>query len=99
MNQLDATATPMSDCFMDNPDLTPFVAVPNQVPLNEMNKEPKKVADPILREDAVKSAELNLEEQDRCPEDVFNGILWRAMKGTAEPFPEWAVTLVEDDDD
>jgi hypothetical protein len=42
---------------------------------------------------------LNLEEQDRCPDDVFNGILWRAMKRYTEPFPKWAVTLVEDDDD
>ncbi|HET6409045.1 MAG TPA: alkaline phosphatase family protein, partial [Chthoniobacteraceae bacterium] len=99
MNQLDATATSMSSCFMENPDLTPFISVPNRVPLDEFNKEPKKIADPILREDAIKSAELNLDEQDKCPEGVLNGILWRAMKGTTEPFPEWAITLVEDDDD
>jgi hypothetical protein len=28
---------------------------------------------------------------DRCPEDVLNRILWRAMRGTQEPYPQWAV--------
>ena len=35
----------------------------------------------------------------RAPEDVLNRILWRAMKGSRAPYPEWAVTPVEDDDD
>ena len=34
---------------------------------------------------------------DKAPEDVFNRILWRAMKGTAEPYPEWAVSGVDND--
>src|SRR5207302_6785122 len=46
MNQLDATATPMSDCFMATADLMPFTAVPNNVPLDQMNPEPKKISDP-----------------------------------------------------
>src|SRR6185503_6798054 len=29
MNQLDATATPMSDCFTDTPNFTPYIAVAN----------------------------------------------------------------------
>src|SRR5256885_4220501 len=33
MNQMDATGTPMSDCFTSSPDLTVFSSVPNQVPL------------------------------------------------------------------
>ena len=37
MNQLDATATPMFDCFTDQPDFTPFTAVPNHIPLDQMN--------------------------------------------------------------
>ncbi len=39
MNQLDATATPMTDCFTNTPDLTPFSAVPNNIPLDQMNPE------------------------------------------------------------
>lgn len=97
MNQLDATATPMRDCFTDVPDLAPFTAVPNSIPLDQLNPEPKKIADAQLRKDAYASARLPLDKVDACPEDTLNRILWRAMRG-AEPFPEWAVKLVEDDD-
>jgi hypothetical protein len=89
----------MSDCFTDTPNLTPFVSVPNQHPIDELAPDPKKVADRQLRKDAIASAKLPLNEPDKCPEDVLNRILWRAMKGTAEPYPAWAVTKVEDDDD
>lgn len=98
MNQLDATATPMTDCFTDVPDLTPFTSVPNQVPLDLMNPEPKQVSHPILRQDAIASSRLPLDEVDRCPEDLFNRILWRAMKGPDTPYPEWAVKAVEDEE-
>jgi hypothetical protein len=99
MNHLDATATPMTDCFTDSPDFTPFASVPNQVPLDQLNPEPKQVSHPVLRHDALVSACLPLDEMDRCPEDVFNRILWRAMKGPDIPYPEWAVKAVEDDGD
>ena len=99
MNQLDATATPMFDCFMNEPDFTPYTAVPNQVSLDEMNSDPKKIADTILRRDALVSARFSLDQEDKCPEDVLNRILWRAMKGTQTPFPEWAVKALDDDDD
>jgi len=99
MNQLDASAMPMYDCFTDVADFTPFTAVTNNVPLDEMNPDPKKIADSLLRKDAYASARLPLAQPDRCPEDIFNRILWRAMKGTAAPYPEWAITVHEDDDD
>ncbi|MBN2375320.1 MAG: bifunctional YncE family protein/alkaline phosphatase family protein [Sedimentisphaerales bacterium] len=97
MNQLDATATPMFDCFTKKPDFTPFTIVPNMVPLNTINPPPEKISDPILRRDAMVSAQLPLDELDACPEDVFNRILWRAMKGPHAPYPEWAVTTEDDD--
>ncbi len=99
MNQLVASATPMFDCFTAQPDFRPFIAVPNNVPLDEMNPDPKKVADPLLRRNAYVSARLPLREPDQCPEDVFNRILWHAMKGSHVPYPEWAVTVHDDDDD
>jgi len=98
MNHLDATATPMTDCFADTPDFAPFASVPNRVPLNQMNPDPKQVSHPVLRQDALTSAALPLDEVDRCPEDVYNRILWRAMKGPEIPYPEWAVKMVEEDD-
>jgi YVTN family beta-propeller protein len=97
MNQMDATATPMFDCFTSTPDFTPFAAVPNSVPLDEMNREPRRISDSILRKDALASARLPLEKPDQCPEDLLNRILWRAMKGPQMPYPEWAVKMVDED--
>lgn len=100
MNQFDASATPMFDCFTDKPDLTPFEAVPNRVPLDQMNPNPAAILDKILRSDALTSLQLNFREVDKAPEDVLNRILWRAQRGSAVPYPEWAVIAdAEDDDD
>lgn len=99
MNQLDASATPMFDCFTDKPDFTPFTAVTNNLPLDEMNPDPKKISDLLLRKNAYASGKLPLREPDRCPEDQFNRILWHAMKGSKAPYPEWAITVHEEDED
>ena len=98
LNQLDATATPMSDCFTNAPDLTPFAAVPNNIALDRMNPEPKKISDPLLRKDAYASARLPLDQPDQCPEDLLNRILWHAMKDPRAPYPEWAVRTLKDED-
>jgi hypothetical protein len=99
MNQLDATATPMTDCFTDAPDFTQFAAVTNNVPLDQMNPGPKKISDPLLRKHAYVSARLPLDKMDACPEDTLNRILWHAMKGSQTPYPVWAVRPVKDGDD
>ncbi len=64
-----------------------------------MNPDAATISDPQLRSDALVSAELNFEEVDRAPEDVLNRILWRAMKGTAIPYPEWAAGVQDEDED
>ncbi len=50
------------------------------------------------RKDIVASNRLPLDQPDKCPEDLLNRILWRAMKGSAAPYPEWAVKPIEDAD-
>ena len=97
MNQMDATATPMSDCFTDVPDLTPYVALTNNVPLDQMNGEPKKISDLLLRKEAYASARLPLRKPDQCPEDQLNRILWHAMKGSQAPYPAWAAQATDND--
>ncbi len=99
MNQLVASATPLADCFGDTIDLTPYTALPNRIPLDRLNPDPKKIADPILKADAIASASLPLEAADRCPEDVLNRIIWRALKGSSVPYPEWAIREHAGDDD
>ena len=95
MNQMDATATPMFDCFTNTPDFTAFDAVKNNVLLDEMNKPAKEIKDSQRRKDAYVSARLPLDQPDQCPEDVLNRILWRATMST--PYPEWAVKLADED--
>ncbi len=100
MNQFDASASPMFECFTNTPDLTPFTARPSGVPLDQMNPEPTAIADPILRQDALASADIDWSAMDRAPEDLLNRILWRAMRGVEQDYPEWAIDpMAEDDDD
>ncbi|MDB6058466.1 MAG: Phosphoesterase family protein, partial [Verrucomicrobiales bacterium] len=94
MNQLDATATPMFDCFMDQPDLTAFAHVKNNIPLDQMNSEPRAINDKVQRKFAIASAKLPLDDADECPEDLFNRILWNAQRGN-EPYPAWAVSVTK----
>jgi hypothetical protein len=99
MNQFDASATPMADCFTDEADLRPFTARPVTVPLDQMNPAPQAILDPVPRAAAIASAAMNFEEIDRAPEDALNRVLWGAMKGSQTPYPAWAVTTGDDDDD
>lgn len=96
MNQMDATATPLFDCFTSTPDLSPFQSVTNHIPLDQMNPDPKKVTDSLLRKGAYASARFRLEKPDQCPEDQLNRILWHAMKGSSTPYPEWAARVDDD---
>ena len=97
MNQFDATATPMFDCFTNAPDYATYTAVTNNVPLNEMNPPLKNISGIQAWQDARTSARLPLDQPDQCPEDVLNRILWRATMGT-QPYPEWAVKTGADED-
>ncbi len=98
MNQFDASATPMFECFVNSPDLHPYSAARALIALDELNPQPHAIADPVLREDAIVSNSLNFREVDRAPEDVLNHILWHAMRGSKAPYPNWAITEATDDD-
>jgi YVTN family beta-propeller protein len=97
LNQLDASASPMSACFTDTPDFTPYTAVPNRVPLDELNPPAKAIADPLLRHYAAISATLPLHKIDACPEDLLNRILWHAQRGSHAMYPAWALTHVPEE--
>ena len=99
MNQFDATATPMFDCFASQPDFTRYEVATNFIPLDTMNPKPTTIKDPVLRHDACVSARLPLQKEDQCPEDVFNRILWRAAKGSRTPYPAWITKGGQDSDD
>ena len=98
MNQFDAGATPMFDCFQDLANFTPYESVASNIPLDQLNSPTAAIADPIRRTFSEKSAMINFAEIDRAPEDLLNRILWNAMRGN-QPYPEWAITTVRDNDD
>jgi hypothetical protein len=98
MHELDAIATPMSDCFTGVPDYKPWRAVPAIQRLDEMNPSPVAMADRALRNDALVSGLLPFNKPDACPEGVLNEILWRAAHGSLTPYPAWAQGEDEEED-
>lgn len=94
MNIQDAIADPMVACFNETPDLTPYQAVPNQVPLDEMNPPLTALQGKALHY-ALKSLEPQFDGIDKGDDDLFNRILWFAAKGN-KPYP---LIYAGDDDD
>jgi hypothetical protein len=98
MNQLDAQGRAMKECFTDVPDFTAWSAVPNEVPLDEMNPPASAIGDPVRRNFALASAKLPLGKPDQCPEDLLNRILWNAEKGSIAAYPVRFAGKDDDDD-
>ena len=86
MNQLDLTADAMVDCFTDKPDFTPYKALMNNIPLDQLNLPLAEITGKQLYW-AQKSIEQDLDEVDRIDEYVFNRIIWHAVKGYDRPYP------------
>jgi YVTN family beta-propeller protein len=97
MNHMDATANPMTACFTDQPDFTPFDCLTNTVPLDQMNPRLSDIKDRRQFHDALASSRLKLDKPDQCPEDQLNRILWRAQMGFQKPYPARAITVRDDD--
>ncbi|MEX0678770.1 MAG: bifunctional YncE family protein/alkaline phosphatase family protein [Pirellulales bacterium] len=91
MNQLDASATPMSTCFSGERNLTPYEAVKNVIPLDQLNPDLKSIRDPRQLHWAQVSIELPLDEIDEADEDTLNRILWHSTRGRDDTYPAWAV--------
>jgi hypothetical protein len=89
MNRFDALADPMAACFRDEPDLTPYVAVPNNVPLDERNPSGKKMsaADKYWLE---KTMELDWSRLDAADPYWLNRINWYSLFKGSKPYPDRA---------
>ncbi len=83
MNAMDATALPMFDCFTGNPDTSVYTAIPNRIPLDEMNHSLSELRG-RPRHYARMSLDNKVDEIDEADDDVFNRILWYATKGDAK---------------
>ena len=103
MNKFDSVADPMVACFSDQLDLTPYRAVPNNVPLDERNPSGTAMTDgrPLLAgEDPV----ARLEPPRRADPYWMNRITWYSLfKGTREypgrPGEQPGMAEHDDDDD
>jgi DNA-binding beta-propeller fold protein YncE len=98
MNQFDAAASPMTDCFTDTPDLTPFEAVPVAIPLDQINSPIAQIKNSLQRQFAEASTRIDFSAVDRAPEDLLNKILWNSMRSDI-PYPEWAITVFEEEEE
>ena len=101
MNKFDSVAYPMTACFRDEPDLTPYRSVPNNIPLDERNPSGKKMtqADKYWLE---KTLSLDWSHLDAPDPYWMNRITWYSLfKGTREypGRPGEAPGQVEDDDE
>jgi hypothetical protein len=85
MNIQDAIANPMNDCFTTQADLTPYVSVPNNIPLDEMNKPLSSITGRELHF-AKKSMLPVFDRVDSGYDDTLNRILWYSAKGNT-PYP------------
>jgi hypothetical protein len=86
MNQMDAMAPVMRECFTERADVRPYTYRPNKVPLDQMNPKKASLKGEAL-EEAMRSERENLEEPDRADEDALNRILWHAMRGVDARYP------------
>jgi hypothetical protein len=87
MTQFDLIAEPVTDCFTDKPDFTPYKARPNQIPLDQMNPKLSSLKGKQLYW-AKKSMKLPFDEADEIEDDMLNRIVWFAMKGYDTPYPK-----------
>ncbi len=88
MNQMVAMAPVMTTCFTDTPDFTPYTALPNRVPLDELNPPLSSLNRQEERYWALRSLHLPLDKPDLCNEDLLNRIIWHAVRGVDAPYPD-----------
>jgi hypothetical protein len=91
MNQMDAMAPLMTDCFAGAPDYTPFASLSNNIPLDTLNSNPSglppdcKLA-PKTRYWAKKSMKMDFSKPDAVDDNLLNRIIWYSVRADS-PYP------------
>lgn len=86
LNQYDTAAQPMYSAFVNTPDLTPFTAVPNQTPLDQLSPLLASIRG-LQRTLALASMKMDFSEPDEAPADLLNRVIWHSVKGYDVPYP------------
>ncbi|HTS17290.1 MAG TPA: bifunctional YncE family protein/alkaline phosphatase family protein [Verrucomicrobiae bacterium] len=86
MNQMDAMGPVMRECFTNAPDFSAYTALPNQIPLDEMQRPIAELHGKELYW-AKKLAAMRFDEPDLNNDDLLNRIIWHSVKGVDAPYP------------
>ncbi len=86
MNRFDALTPPLSNCFQNKPDLTPYNSMLNVVKLGDMNPS---VASQTGKELywTKRSLALDWSGIDRADPAVLNQVIWHSLHGVNKPYP------------
>ena len=86
MNRFDALAEPITTCFMEEPDLTPYRATANKIPLDERNPAGTAMsqADRFWLD---KTRELDWSHIDGPDSYWLNRIIWHSIHKGTRPYP------------
>ncbi len=86
LTRFDALATPFTSCFTNTPDARPYVAVPNRIPLDDLNPPLTALRGPERRW-AEKSLTLDWSGADTADWHALNRIVWHSLHGTQTAYP------------
>src|SRR5262249_45234664 len=84
-NQFDLAAEPMFSTFTSKPGFTKSTAIPNNIPLDEMNPQLAGLTG-LQRELAEFSLTIDSSEPDSAPADLLNRAIWHSVKGFGTPY-------------
>jgi hypothetical protein len=98
MNIQDAIANTMTDCFGSTPDFTPYKALANNIPIDEMNAPLTSLTGKALHF-AKKSMLPEYDGVDSGDDDLLNRILWFAAKGNTDYPGKFAGGKSDEDDE
>jgi YVTN family beta-propeller protein len=91
MTQMDLAAEPMYSAFTNKPNLTPYTAKPNQIPLNTLNGSAQAAApaaaQPTAQAWADWSKKQNWKAPDRADSAHLNRADWYAAHNYTQPYP------------
>jgi YVTN family beta-propeller protein len=85
LNQFDLAAEPMFTTFTSKPDYSTYTAMPNRIPLDEMNP-PLAGLTGLQRQLAEFSMTIDSSEPDSAPADTLNRAIWHSVKGFDTPY-------------
>jgi arylsulfatase A-like enzyme len=83
MNIMDGTARLMTDCFQKTKHAITYTMLPNNIPLDQMNK-PLQGLRGRERKFALQSQDEVFNEVDGGEDDTMNRIIWYYAKGDAK---------------